>query len=172
MSRRVWFAIGASVLVAVGVVAFLSFQGVSTSGTPAQQLSRWAADTTLAQHLGALHDDALDLDKVLAHHSGSGAVHTVCSVLSVTAEAANAELPSPTTALTQLLAKAYALEYEAAGYCTTGAVDKQRLAKSAATRAQAERVIAQALAQVAAVTGRTPATTTTTQPTAGTGIFG
>lgn len=173
MRRRVWYAVAAAILVAVAVVAFVSYRATGPSGTPSQQLARWVADTTLGQHLGELHDDDLDLKKALSHRSGTGAVHTVCSVMSVTAEAANADLPSPDTEVTQLLAQAYSLEYEAGSNCyAAGATNERLLAKSAAERAQAQRVVARVLARVAAVTGRTVSTTTTTQPTAGTGIFG
>lgn len=173
MRRRVWYAVAAAILVAVAVVAFVSYRGTGPSGTPSQQLAHWVADTTLGQHLGELHDDNLDLDEALSHHSGTGAVHTVCSVMIVTAEAANADLPSPDTEVTQLLAQAYSLEDDAGANCyAAGATNDKLLAKSAAERAQAQLVVTRVLARVAAVTGRTLSTTTTTQPTAGTGIFG
>jgi hypothetical protein len=173
MRKRAWYAAVAAVLVAVAVVAFVSYSSVSPSGTPRQRLARWVADTSLGQDLGALHDDGLDLKKVLAHHAGTTAVHTVCSVLSVTAEAANSNLPSPDTTLTQLLARAYGLEGAAGGYCyDAGASDRPLLEKSEAEQAQAQRLIDEALARVAAITGATVSTTTTTQPTSGTGIFG
>jgi hypothetical protein len=165
-------AVAAAFLVALAVVAFVSYRGVDRSGTPAQQLHAWVTATSLGQDLGSLHDDGLDLQKVLAHHSGTGAVHTVCGVMIQTAESAHSNLPSPDTDLTQLLARVYQLDVEAGNDCyAAGATNKQLLAKSATERAQAEEAAEEALARVQAVTGKTISTTTTTRPTAG-GIFG
>jgi hypothetical protein len=173
MRHRVWIAVVAAFMVAVAVVAFVAYGGLGHGGTPRQQLAAWVSDTKLGQQLGALHDDGLDVEKVLDRHSGTGAVHTVCSVLSVTAEAAHANLPSPDTEITQLLARAYTLEYEAGNNCyAAGATDVELLAKSAAERLRAQKIIAEVLAQVGTVTGQSVATTTTTEPTTATGIFG
>jgi hypothetical protein len=173
MTRRVWFAVAAAFLVGLGIVAFVSYRGEDRSGTSAQQLSAWVKDTSLGQELGALHDDGLDLQKVLARHAGTDAVHTVCGVLTVTAEQAHGNLPSTDTELTLLLDRVYQLDAEAGNDCyAAGATNKKLLAKSASERAQAQQVAEEALARVAAVTGRTISTTTTTQPTTGTGIFG
>ncbi len=173
MRNRVWIAVAAAFLVAVAVIAFVSYQTVGRTGTPAQQVTDWVQATSLGQDLGALHDDGVDLERVLSHHNGTGAVHTVCGVLTVTAEQAHAELPSPDTDLTQLLDRVYELDVEAGNDCyAAGATNKKLLEKSAAERAEAQQVAAQALAEVAAITGRTVSTTTTTQPTSGTGIFG
>jgi hypothetical protein len=173
MRSRVWIAVGAALLVAVAVVAFVSYRSVGRTGSPSEQLTSWVQATSLGQDLGALHDDGLDLDKVLSHHNGTGAVHTVCGVLTVTAEQAHANLPTPDTALTQLLDRVYQLDAEAGNDCyAAGATNKKLLTKSADERAQAQQVAEQALALVAAITGRTVSTTTTTQPTSGTGIFG
>jgi hypothetical protein len=173
MTRKMWIAVVAAVLVAVAVVAFVSYGSLGHSGTPRQQLTDWVDDTGLGQELGALHHDGLDVDKVLARHAGSGAMRTVCSVLSVTAESAHANLPSPDTEVTQWLARAYTLEYEAGNDCyAAGTTNTRLLKKSAAERAQAQRIFAEVLARVGTVTGASVATTTTTVPTTGTGIFG
>ena len=173
MTGRWWIGAAAAVLVAVAVVAFVAYGSLGRSGTPRQQLTSWVADTGLGQDLGALHADGQDVEKVLVHQRGALAMHTVCNVLSVTAEAAHSQLPSPDTEVTQLLARAYTLEYQAGNDCyDAGVTDKQLLAKSATERAEAARIIAQATTRIAAVTGTSVATTTTTSPTAGTGIFG
>jgi len=174
MSRRVWIAVVAAVMVAVAVVAFVSYRGAGSGGTLSQRLEAWVSGTGLGQDLGVLRADGADIDKVLAHKGGTGAVHTVCDVLSVTAESANSNLPSPDTALTQLLARAYSLEYEAGNNCyAAGSTDTRLLAESATERAQAQRVIDRALEEVSTLTGKSVPTTTTTVPTAGTtGILG
>ena len=173
MTRRVWFAIAAAAVVAVAVVAFVAYGGLSRGGTPSQQLASWARDTGLSQDLGALHHDALDVEKVLADHRGTLALRTVCGVLNVTAEAAHGNLPSPDTRTTQLLARAYTLDYEAGNNCYDAGVTGTRLLRrSARERAQAARLVALALARIHEVTGVTVATTTTTQPTAGTSLLG
>lgn len=173
MSRKGWIAVVAAVMVAVAVVAFVVSGGSKGGGTPGERLSAWVTATGLGQDLGALRQDGVDVEEVLAHHRGTGAVHTVCGVLSVTAESAHSNLPSPDTRTTQLLARAYTLEYEAGNDCyAAGATGSALLRRSARERADAQRLIDEALARVRAVTGDTVATTTTTQPTAGTGIFG
>lgn len=172
MTKKVWIAVAAALLVAVAVVAFVASGGLGGGGTPKQQLASWVTGTGLGQSLGALHQDGVSVEKVLAHHRGTRALRTACSVLTVTAEKAHGNLPSPDTRTTQLLARAYTLEYEAGNDCYAAGVTGTRLLhRSARERAHAERVIAEALARVRAVTGDTVATTTTTQPTAG-GIFG
>lgn len=172
MSHRVWIAVAAAVLVAVAVVAFVAYGGTGHTGTPRQQLTAWVSDTGLGQDLGTLYDDGLDIDKVVSRHKGTGAMHTICDVLSLTAESAHSNLPSPNTQITQLLARAYTLEYEAGNNCyAAGATNTQLLAKSAAERAQAQKIIAEVLAQVGTLTGESVATTTTTEPTT-TSIFG
>lgn len=173
MSRRVWIAVAAAVLVAVAVVAFVATGGRHGGGTPKEQLSAWVTGTGLGQDLGALRQDGVEVDEVLSDHRGTGAMHTVCSVLSVTAESAHSSLPSPDTEITQLLARAYTLEYEAGNDCyDAGVTGTALLKRSAKERAEAQHIVDEALARVQAVTGATVSTTTTTQPTAGTGIFG
>ena len=125
MSRRVWFAVAAAFLVALGIVAFVSYHGEDRSETSAQQLSAWVKDTSLGQELGALHDDGLDLQKVLARHAGTDAVHTVCGVLTVTAEQAHGNLPSTDTQLTLLLDRVYQLDAEAGNDCYDGGDDQR-----------------------------------------------
>ncbi len=175
MSKRVWFAVAAALVVAVGVVAFVAERGTGAGGTPRQQLAAWVSSTGLGQDLGALHQDGVDVERVLAGHKATGtqALHTACNVLSITAEAAHSNLPSPDTEVTQLLARAYTLEYEAGIDCyDAGATGTALLRRSATERARAQRIIDQVLARVGLLTGQTVSTTTTTQPTTGTGLFG
>jgi hypothetical protein len=173
MSRKVWIAVGAAVLVALAVVAFVAAGGRHGGATPREQLSAWVTGTGLGQDLGALHQDGIDVEEVLSHHRGTGALHTACSVLSVTAASAHSNLPSPDTEVTQLLARAYTLEYDAGNDCyDAGATGTALLRRSADDRSEAQRIVDEVLARIRAVTGLTVPTTTTTQPTTGTGIFG
>jgi hypothetical protein len=166
----IWIAI--FVLAAVGVIAFIAYGSLSPGGPRKERVQQWVASTNLGQSLGTLHEDSLHIAKVLAEHRGTGALHTDCSLLSTDAGTANDNLPSPDDQLTSLLAQAYALYYQAGDLCyTAGVSGTQLLAQSAAKRAQAGQLVAQALARIRAVTGRTVSTTTTTVPTTG-GIFG
>jgi len=172
MTHRVWFAIGAFFVAAVGVVAFVAYGGVGSGGTPRQQLKNWVDNTGLGQSIGTLQDDGAHVSEVLSRHRGTSALHTICGVLTTDAEAANSHLPSPDTQLTELLAKAYALEYDAGSNCYAAGVGGTKLlAKSAAERSEAERLFREALDRVRSVTAQTVATTTTTVPTTTTGFL-
>jgi hypothetical protein len=172
ISPRWWIAGAGVVLAAVAVIAFVSYGHLRPGGTPKQQLKVWVSSTQLGQEVGTLYDDGLDIDKVLSRHKGTVAVHTDCSVLSVTAESGNSNLPSPDTQITQMLARAYQLEYDAGNNCyAAGATNTKLLARSAAQRAEAEKIFDEVLARVGVLTGESVSTTTTTEPTTG-GIFG
>lgn len=170
----VWVAIGAAVLVAVAVVAFVVVSSRGGSGTPRQQMVAWVADTGLGQDLGALRDDGRNVQKVVAGRKGTVAIHTVCDVLSLTAEAAHANLPSPDTRVTQLLSRAYTLDYDAGNNCyDAGAGNGRLLRKSAQELARAQHIVDQVLGRISSITGATVPTTTTTVPTTGaTDLFG
>lgn len=173
MTRKLWLAIGIAAVIASAVVAFVAYGGISPGGTPRQQLQRWVTDTQVGQSIGTLTADGRNVGKVVSLHRGTLAVHTACGVLTTDAEAANSHLPSPNTEITQLLARAYTLEYRAGTDCyNAGQSNTSLLARSAAERAQAEAIFTQVLQRLATLTGHAVPTTTTTQPTAGTGIFG
>ncbi|HEX4081527.1 MAG TPA: hypothetical protein VHX40_01070 [Acidimicrobiales bacterium] len=174
ISARWWIAAAAVVIAAIAVIAFVSYGHLGPSGTPAQKMTSWVAASGFSQNVGSLHDDGVHLGDVLTQHKGTGAVHTVCGVMSVDAQTGNTKLPSPDTSLNQLLARAYGLEYDAATDCyNAGADNAKLLAKSAHERAQAQRLFVAALARIAVVDGRTVSTTTTTSPTTTTAsIFG
>jgi len=162
------------VVAAVAVIAFISYGHLGPTGTPAQRMNAWVAGADLSQNLGSIHDDGVHLDKVLAQHKGTQAVHTVCGVMAVDAQTGNNQLPSPNTELNQILARAYSAEYDAANACyDAGADDAAGLAASARYRAKADRLFVEALAQIAQVSGKSVSTTTTTSPTNTTAsIFG
>lgn len=158
-------------LVAVALVAFVSYGGLGTSGTPRQQLAAWVTSTSFGSTVGTLHDDDRHVAETVAGHGSVGALHTVCAVLTDDAGSANSQLPTPETSLTQVLARAYALEYSAGNDCYDAAAgDRRLLTASARLRAQAESLLDRALAIVRSRTGLVVSTTTTTQPGGG-GIF-
>ena len=174
ISGRWWIAAAVVVVAAVAVIAFISYGHLGPSGTPAQQVDAWEAGAGLAQNLGTLNQDGVHLQEVLDKHLGTTAVHTVCGVMVVDAQTGNNNLPTPDTQLTQILARAYTLEYDAANYCyDAGAGNAALLAKSARDRAKAERLFVEALARVSEITGKSVSTTTTTSVTNTTAsIFG
>lgn len=159
-------------MAAVAVIAFVSYGHLGPGGTPKQQLKVWVSSTQLGQDVGTLYDVGVAIDKVVAHDKGARAIRTACDVLSVDAESGNSNLPSPDTQITQMLARAYQLEYDAGNNCfAAGATNTKLLARSAAQRGEAEKIFDEVLARVGVLTGESVSTTTTTQPTTG-GIFG
>ncbi len=171
MINKVWLVLGAFVVVAAGVVAFVSLNH-GVSGTPAQRLQTWVSSTNLGQDVGTLEGDGTDVHKALAAGKGIDAVHTVCEAMATDAQTYNDTLPSPDTTVTQLLARAYGLEYDAAESCyraqSTGA---RQLTVSRRDRAKAQILFGEVLHRVRVVTGGTVPTTTTTPPPVTTGIL-
>ena len=161
-----------AVLVAVAVVAFVVAGSRGPTGTPAQQLHTWVANTQLGQSIGVLAADDHDVAKALAAHQDTNALHTVCAVLYQEAQTANDNLPSPDTTVTQTLAHAYRLEYDAGQACYRGAGGNAALlAESAADRSRAITLFHRVLSRVALVTGQPVPTTTTTVPGGTTSTF-
>ncbi len=172
MISKLWLALGGFVVVAVGVVAFVSL-GHATSGTPAQRLQSWATSTTLGQDVGTLEGEGRAMGRAISEHEDMTAVHTVCDAMATDAQTYNDDLPSPDTAVTQLLARAYGLEYDSAESCDRASSRGARLfAVAARDRATAATLFGEALRRVRALTGRTVSTTTTTVPDlTGTALF-
>lgn len=159
-----WLVIGLVVVLAVSIVAFVS-QGHAGSGTAAQQLQSWASSTTLGQDVGTLTGDGRNVALALHDRKGSTAVRTVCAAMANDAQTFNDQLPSPDSSVTQWLAKAYGLDYDAAEACyKAGATNRALLAQSSADRARAEALFEKVLARVGSVTGHPVSTTTTTVP--------
>lgn len=170
VSAKLWFLVGAAVLAALAVVAFVSL-GRGSSGTRAQQLGSWATSTSFGRDVGTLEADGRHVSA--AARRGLGPLHTVCAAMANDAQTFNDSLPSPDTEVTQWLARAYGLEYDAAQACyRAGSTSAAALARSSADRAEAVVLLGRAVARVEAVTGATVATTTTTVPGAtSTSIF-
>lgn len=172
MSRRVLAIVaGAVLLIAVAIVAFLA-DGSTQAGGPGQQLRAWVSTNQVGQSIGTLSDDVSNVNKALAEHQGPGVLHTLCAGLQNDAQTANGNLPTPDTQLTQVLARAYTLDYDAGGYCyRAGGAGNPLDAKSSADSTQASHLLIEALARIQDVTGTAVSTTTTTQPDAGS-LFG
>lgn len=172
MISRVWIWVGALVVVAVGVIAFVSL-GRGSTGPPRERVQSWVKSTNLGQDVGTLEGDGASVRRALSARAGIATVHTVCAAMATDAETYNQNLPSPDTVLTRLLASAYALEYDAAESCYRApAVGSRLLSVSARDRAQATGVFRRALRRVRELTGRDLPTTTTTVPDlTGTSLF-
>lgn len=173
LTGRIWLVLGAAAVIATGVVAFIASGSFGPGGTPAQQLSSWVESAGLGQTIGTLEADNRHVADVISGHKGTSAVHTVCAVLANDAQTANDQLPTPDTAVSQALARAYTFEYDAGEACYhAGASNGPLLTQSARYRAEAASEISSALGRIRAVTGKTLSTTTTTSPGgAVTGIF-
>jgi hypothetical protein len=168
---KAWIWVGALVVVAIGVVAFVS-SGRGPSGSDRQRVQAWVTSTNLGQDVGTLEGDAASVRKETSAHD-IPALHTLCAAMADDAQTYNDQLPSPDAKLTQLLARAYGLEYDAAEACyrATSAGSKY-LTVSAVDRAGAEGAFRQALRRVRTLTGRVVPTTTTTVPNlTGTSLF-
>jgi hypothetical protein len=153
-------------------VAFVTL-GHGESGTPAQRLRSWVTSTNLGQDIGTLEGDGDGVRRALAARKGIRAVHTVCAAMATDAQTYNDDLPSPDTTVTQLLARAYGLEYDAAESCyrapSTGA---RLLTISSDDRTKAAVLFGEVLRRVRSFTGMTVPTTTTAVPDlTGTGIL-
>lgn len=157
------------VLLGVAVVAFVVVGSRGPSGPPSQKLQSWVQSANLGQAIGTLTGDNRNVERALAAHQDTTSIHTVCAVLANEAQTANQNLPSPDTAVTDTLAKAFVLEYDAGEACyKAGATGTGLLAQSARDRAKAEQLFAAVLHRVRRITGKPVATTTTTTPGSGT----
>lgn len=167
MTGRGWLAVVAAVIVAVGIVAFVSLDH-GVSGTPAQRLSSWVTSTQLGQDIGTLEGDGRSAAKA-AREKDSKALSTVCAAMANAAQTYNDELPSPSPAITQWLAKAYGLDYDAAEACyRAGPSGTTLLAQSTQDRKKATALFGKVLRRVLEETSQSLPTTTTTVPYEGT----
>jgi hypothetical protein len=162
---KVWLAIGLVVVVAAGIVAFVSYGHGGSSGTAAQQLESWVTSTQLGQDVGTLEDDGRNVARALRDHKGTTAVRTICAAMANDAQTFNQQLPSPDSSITQLLAQAYGLEYDAAEACYKGgATNRVLLAQASSDRTKASALFGHVLHRVRSVTDHPVSTTTTTAP--------
>jgi hypothetical protein len=158
----------AAALVAFAVPVLLTAcAGAEQSGTPAHRVSTWVSGAGAGSAIGTLQADNASIDRALAIRSSSGAVRTVCALLSNDASAGNDNLPTPDDQLTSALENAYEVEYSAGNDCYSGASGNATLLRrSAKERKEGAADLNKALRRIAAVTGHVPSTTTTA-PSAG-----
>lgn len=162
-----WLAIAVVVVLAVGVVAFVSL-GRGVSGTPAQRLSSWASSTELGQVIGTLEGDGASA-AAAARQKDAKALSTVCAAMANAAQTANDQLPSPDSEITQRLARAYSSDYDAAESCyRAGPGGTALLSQFERDRQKATALFDSVLRRVRRVTSHSVPTTTTTVPYEGT----
>jgi hypothetical protein len=172
MSRRLLVAT-LVLLTGASSVALTSCAGEDQIGSPAHRVSVWVDGTNLGQDIGTLIADNVRIPKVVAN--GAGALHAACSTMLNDAEAANTELPSPDSEVTDLLTRAYGLEGTAANDCyNSGGTDTKLLTESRRDTIKAEALYNQVLQRIRAIDGKVPSTTTTVgnSGNSGGGIFG
>jgi len=171
--RGAWRAVaGVAVAVLSGALA-AGCAGAGQSGTTAERVRSWVSASAMGSDVGTVVGDMHSVGEVERLHRGVDALHTVCSALSIDAEAGNQELPAPITALTNDLANAYQLAYDAGNACYDAAGGNAALlARSTADRDRAVVLFDRAVAEVRATSGMSVSTTTTTTPGGGSDIGG
>ena len=172
MSRRVIVA-ALALLTGASSVVLSSCAGEDQMGSPAHRMSVWVGGTSLGQDIGTLVADNARIPRVVAN--GAGALHAACSTMLNDAEAANTELPSPDSEVTDVLTQAYGLEGTAANECyDSGSTNKQLHTESRRDTIKAEALFNRALQRIRVIDGHAPSTTTTVgnSGNSGGGIFG
>ena len=171
MSRRLLVA--ALVLFAgASSVALSSCAGEDQMGSAAHRMSVWVGGTNLGPDIGTLIADNARIPEVV--RNGAGALHAACSTMLNDAERANTELPSPDSAVTDLLNQAYGLEGTAANECyDSGGTNRRLLTQSRHDTIKAEVLFNRVLQRIRAIDGQAPSTTTTVGNSGNSGgIFG
>lgn len=163
-----WVSLAGVVLAVVAVAAFLASGGTG-GGT---SLSNWVTTSGVGRSIGTLESDAGHVRTLLDTGAGPGALRTLCAAMSNDAQSANDQLPAPDARITQLLAHAYALEYDSAQACyRDGTGQAVHLAHAATERAAARRLFVEVLGRIRALTKHTVSTTTVPGvPVTGTGF--
>ncbi len=164
-------ALAALGVVAIGLLAFFAYGGVGSVGSGKGGLSSWIHNTGLGQSIGTLRGDNHSVTVVFDRHLGTGALHTVCAVLTDDSATAMSDLPSPDTQLNELLARAYETEYRAGNDCYSASANASLEARASGELAQGQVLLSRAISLVDQATHRPLSTTTTTTPDSG-GIFG
>jgi hypothetical protein len=156
-------AVAALVLVALLAAGCAAADEV---GSPSHRLRTWVDSTSFGQAVGSLRGDAQGMlhgrDQLAAHESAPN-LTAACNDLATDAESANGNLPTPSTPVTDELAQAYQLYYDAGTACYASQSSKT-LRRAVNQTAQAGRLLDGALRSVERTIGATVPTTTTTQP--------
>jgi hypothetical protein len=146
--------------------------GVQAGGSPSQ-VSSWMTQSGEGASIGQVQADAKNVDLTLSDHNSSGAVKTVCALLSNDALTAIGNLPSPDSTLTNDLNTAFEDGAAAGKSCYEGAAGNASLLRRSATqRAKLAGLVTVAVDRVEAITGHSPSTSTTLAPDTSDDPFG
>ena len=162
-SRPRWAALTAALTaVLTAASALAGCAGPDQSGPPAARVSAWVSGAGGGSAVGTLEVDSRNIDLALSRHDPAAAIKTVCALLSNDAHIAIGNLPTPDQQLTDDLNRAYEDAAAAGDDCYQGSSGTApRLSRSADERSRLMPLLATALERVAAITGRTPSTSTT-----------
>ena len=103
-------------LLALGIL-LAGCAGAEDSGTLRHRMRTWADGTSFGESVGSLQGDAAAVAAGYRNGRASSSLANACNALALDAQNANDSLPSPDAALTQQLALAYQLDYEAGTAC-------------------------------------------------------
>ena len=150
-------------LLALGIL-LAGCVGAEDSGTLRHRMRTWADGTSFGESVGSLQGDAAAVAAGYRNGRASSSLANACNALALDAQNANDSLPSPDAALTQQLALAYQLDYEAGTACYSNQ-SAGTMRKAMAQRERAGRLLSEATATVEQVAGIVVSTTTTLTPT-------
>lgn len=134
-------------------VAALAAAGVLLAGCSSQSASRalrdWVSQSAFHSAVATLRSDARHAVTALRDAaSPANLLHTVCGVLDLDAESANASLPAPDAASTSLLSRAYDQFGTGASRCYTAAASSSQRARAIAEIELGAATLAEAAARV------------------------
>ena len=136
--------------------------GASQHATPTQQMTSWVQGTPFAEAVGQIRSDLAKATALLASNPSAAQAHTVCGVLLIEIEAANADLPTPDPTATTLLSGGYEALGAAAHDCYDAVGDPAKAAAFAVDKARGLALLSEGQLQVEAILGRPVDVTTTT----------
>jgi hypothetical protein len=117
-------------------------------------LTQWVTQSSFANARQVLATDARHAASVLGRASSSGGeLHTVCAVMLLDAQAANASLPTPDAVATGLLSTAYTKLAAGANECYQAASRPSRRAVALASLRAGDAALSEAAARIAASIG-------------------
>lgn len=122
--------------------------------TAASALQSWIAQSDFSSSLKILAGDTQHARESLVNAAASvNDLHTVCGVLLVDAESANASLPTPDTQTTNLLSSAYTQLGEGANLCYRAGANTNERARALRALVRAGAYFSEAGARIAAAAG-------------------
>lgn len=135
-------------------VAALAAAGVLLAGcttqSPGRALSDWVGQSAFHSAVSTLRTDARHAVTALRErHSSAALLHTVCGVLDLDSESANASLPTPDADSTTLLGRAYDQLGAGAVRCYGAGDSGARRAAAVAAIQRGAATLAEAAARVA-----------------------